>query len=230
MLATILAVGTEAGALTLTFNNSSNGLTTQTEQGFAFQNSVPYNPGNVLYLHDDGGIITSTFSRQNGQRFNVLGGSFSGYSLLYKAVSGAHPAGNSNLEYYYNGQLSHLAFVPDLYYSVQGYRSGQLVAQVTQLATIAGNVGWGRLFSNIDQFRLSLLLPNNRTTYAPRWPGGGAINLPYAPGNYFCNEWCGGLQLDNLKIAPVPLPAALPLLALVLMGLGFIGWLRRRMA
>ncbi len=225
----------QAMALTLNFGSDTQwiGSDIQTEQGFTFDNSSAYNNGSQLLLHDDGGVLSSTFKRDDGRRFSAHGASLSAYSLLYGAFAGAHPNGDTSLEYQFNGQLMHLDFIPTLSYSAEGFRNGSLVASATQIVAgsggVSGLVDWGNLFQNLDQFRVSLLLPKNRTTYALYdWPGNGIVSLPYGPGSFACTEWCGELSFDNLQVSVVPLPATISLMATGLFALGAIGWRRRK--
>ncbi|WP_138935478.1 hypothetical protein [Roseovarius arcticus] len=224
-----------AMALTLNFGVDSKwvGNNLQSEQGFTFDNSLAYSNGEQVLLHDDGGVISSTFKRDDGRRFSAHGASLGAYSLLYGAFAGAHPTGDTNLEYQLNGQLMHLDFIPTLSYLAEGFRNGNLVASITQIVAGPGSVGgmvnWGSLFQNLDQFRVSFLLPENRTTYAwQAWPGNGIVDLPYGAGDFACYEWCGEMSLDNLQVSMVPLPAAFPLLASGIFALMAFGWRRRK--
>jgi hypothetical protein len=45
-----------------------------------------------------------------------------------------------------------------------------------------------------------------------------------------CADVCGHFEIDNVELAPVPLPAGLPLAASGLAALGLIGWRKRRAA
>ena len=227
----------QAMALTLNFGAGAPwvGTNTQTEQGFTFDNSSAYNSGGQVLLHDDGGVLSSTFKRDDGRKFSAHGASLSAYSLLYKAFPGAHPNGDTSLEYQFNGQLMHFDFVPTLSYLAEGFRNGNLVASVTQIVTgpssVGGLVNWGSIFQNLDLFRVSFLLPENRTTYAwQSWSGNGLGALPYGPGSFACAEWCGEMTLDNLEVSMVPLPAGFPLLASGIFALMAIGRRRRKSA
>lgn len=223
-----------AMALTLKFGSNAPwvGTDMQSEKGFTFDNSTAYNSGGQVLLHDDGGVISSTFKRDDGRRFSAHGASLGAYSLLYRAFAGAHPAGDTSLEYQSNGQLMHLAFIPTIKYLAEGFRNGKLVASITQIVTgpgsVAGTVNWGGIFQNLDQFRVSFLLPENRTTYASQnWPGNG-LSVPFGLGEFACYEWCGEMTLDNLEVSMVPLPAAFPLLASGIFALLLVGWRRRK--
>ncbi len=226
----------QAMALTLTFGFDTPwiGADMQREQGFTFDNSSAYNDGGQILLHDDGGVLSSTFTRDDGRRFSVNSASLGAYSLLYGAFSGAHPKGDTSLEYQFNGQLMHLDFVPTLYYSAEGFRDGNMVASATQVVTgpgsTSGQTNWGNIFQGLDQFRISFLLPENRTRYAWQvWPGNGMSALPYGPGDFACLEWCGEMSVGNLQVSMVPLPASFFLLASALIGLATIGLRRRKL-
>lgn len=176
------------------------------EDGFNFQNSLEYLEGWWLNLHDDSGETTSSFTRSDGLRFNMHGADLRGVSLLYEVVA------------------ADIYKALPVYYSLTGFREGQLVASVLQQVPVFefSAQTWGNLFSNLDRFTISLLIP-------------GGVSYMYGsstPGDLVCSDsWCGGLQVDNLEyslIAPVPLPASLPLLLAGLGGLGLIVRHRKR--
>ncbi len=214
---------------------------TFTELGFTFGNSIAYYEGTQLYLHDDNGLLTSIFTRDDGRLFSVRAGEVSGYSRLYKGVSGPNPDGSGELDYSNGGNPMHLELEEDIYYQLEGYRNGSLVSSLTSLIPTGlfpsfQQTKWGGSFADIDTFVISLLLPPGITSYAGDlynwpWDGNGSqyiASLPFGPGEYLCEEWCAGLQFDSLRVSTVPLPATLPLLGAGFVAMGLIGLRRRK--
>lgn len=221
-------------AATLDFDDKTivdEATNTHKQDGFSFQSSIAYAYGGRMYLHDDSGVTRSLLKRDDHEPFSVHHADIGGYSLLYKAVSGASPDGE--LEYTLAGDLMHLALVP-LYFTVDGFRNGSLISSITSLVPTGdlSNIKFGSLFTDIDELAISLLLPDSRLKYAgdsgwPDDPGEPLLELPFDSGGYYCWEWCGGLQIDKLEystLAPVPLPASLTML---LAGLGGLVLTRR---
>jgi hypothetical protein len=60
----------------------------------------------------------------------------------------------------------------------------------------------------------------------------GLQTVPFGVSNVISVKWIEpgfGAQVDNIRVAATPIPAALPLFASALGGLGFFGWRWRRM-
>ena len=204
------------------------------EEGFNFQDSLAYYDAKRLYLHDDSGVTSSTFTRSDGNLFNMLSGTVSPYSLLYEVMAGPNPDGVGTLESTHDSGTVHLKPIP-LKYSFSGYRNGALVANLDQLAVgfpiVTTVQNWGTIFSNLDTFKVSLLYPEDRVMYALDQQHFDRLLSPKAAGTIVCREWCGALRLDDLSyslVAPVPVPPALPLLIAGVTALWYAGRKRRR--
>ena len=105
---------------------------------------------------------------------------------------------------------------------VQGFRGGALVSSLKfgmGAAPDPYTVSLGSAFTNLNSLVIGILAPNFAEFSA--MPGFARF-APCSP--------CSHFNIDDLKLAPVPLPAGLPLLALGLGGLGFIGRRKKKAA
>lgn len=106
--------------------------------------------------------------------------------------------------------LFHFYFNGDRYMNMEinGVRDDAVVATTRFFSDdIYGDYQFGSAFSNLDRLEINVL------EQLPRCP----------PVDY-----CSGVQLDNIRVAAVPLPATLGLMLTAIGGLGFATWRRRR--
>lgn len=219
LIAVIAAVllGSAANATTLTFDYPNFGGPV-VEQGYTYLNNSSYSSGGNLLLHDDIlGLQSTTFSRVGGGSFNSTSVKMSGFNRAY--VSGTQAERDKITDTrsveYSNWVTSTQPIFNN--FTWNGYQNGSLVASFT------GNISsqqfqlfqFGSGFTNLTSLELVYHIPN-----------GVLIGYPYTiPANtVWCHEWCGDIVIDDLSLSEVPLPASLPLLAVGLLGLGWIRW------
>jgi len=102
---------------------------------------------------------------------------------------------------------------------VEGFVGAQSVASlVFDMSKTSGTVQLGSMFSGLTSLAISVVIPPHLMPFQP--PKGGKV--------VSCALPCSHFDIDNVVLAPVPLPATAPLLAgaLALAGAGFA--LRRR--
>ncbi|MCA0905313.1 hypothetical protein LCM27_02760 [Ruegeria marisrubri] len=216
LAALAVCVAGAANALTITFDNNfpndpQSGLTTfqGTSQGFTFDYAPVYNFGNQINLHDDNGVLSTVVQAVNGTKFTAQSVDLSGLSRVFKTGSGPAPALGTQA---YNQWLkAGTATVPTLTFS--GLLNGATVATQTFGPSALNTFGLSSGFTAIDQLLITLNVPN-------------AVKLPFGLGSntVWCDQWCGEFNVDNLQVAPVPLPAS----GLLLFGavLGLFGYRR----
>lgn len=194
-----------------------------TESGFSYQNSSAYVESDEISLHDDsGGLLMSTFSSVGGSRFDVIDADINGYSRVYKTGNRKKPKDESKLDKWLFGRNQTYDN-----YGFYGYRDGVLVASLEGAINRSGQVlNFGEEWRDLDHLVTRLLVPD-------------ALNILFDTirkrRTLFCNEWCAGFQIDRLglnvhtPVAPVPLPASLPLLLAGVAGVAAVR-LRRKSA
>lgn len=97
---------------------------------------------------------------------------------------------------------------------LEGFRDGFLVAvDRIFMGTQPSTYALGSQFANLDGLSISAVFPDFAAI------GGICFDAP-----------CGHFNIDNVRLSPVPLPAALPLLAGALGLLGLFGWRRKKTA
>lgn len=179
------------------------------QDGFSFNNSAAYNVSEHIYLHDDGGLTSSTFRRADGRHFSMLGALIRVGSNLKEVQS--------------DGTLKAIQYL----YSLTGFRDGVQVASIIQSSGSFGLQSWGNVFSDLTSFTISLLLPPDRIKYAYSYSDliDGKL-IWYPPGTVVCQEYCAFAHIDDVEyeLAPVPIPASM---AMLLGGLGLLAVRRR---
>lgn len=205
----IAMFGTSASAATMTFNNlwdyANNDYysgSTYTEDGITVtgNNELGYWSSTSLHMDDFYYPSSSLATFTMGSRFSAVGFDLSADGFDYFVCDAAHNCTNPT----YQNVL------------VQGYRNGSVVASLlfdmgAALQTFP--VMLGGAFNNLSALSIEVFVPDNLFTNHP--PGG------YAD----CNSPCSHFTVDNVTLAPVPLPAALPLAA---MGFGLLAMTARR--
>ncbi|WP_299642892.1 VPLPA-CTERM sorting domain-containing protein [uncultured Ruegeria sp.] len=216
LAALAVCVAGTANALTVTFdidlaNDQSVGsnINQGTSQGYAFNYATVYNFGNFINLHDDNGVLSTTITPVDGKRFAAHTVDLVGWSLAYTTGSG--PAPTFGTSAYYQWLTGGPAAFPTLTFS--GLRNGAVVASQTFAPMALSTVGLNGAFSAIDALQITFNSP------APIWG-----IYPTTPNTAWCSQWCGEFHVDNLVVAPVPLPAS----GLLLIGavLGLFGYRR----
>lgn len=186
--------------------------------------------GPYLFLSDYDWIDATTLTADPGTYFTPLGFAFRGWSTVWRrpcpecaglTEPGALDAYLWDLIAFNEGEFA--PYDHD-FLAVEGYRGGRLVAATRLGGEGDGAVSLDRRFAGIDRLRFDLL-------------GAYFESVAYEEDGYVytCwfneNRWCNEAVIDDLAFradveapAPIPLPAALPLL---LAGLGGLALLRR---
>ncbi|NOD82761.1 VPLPA-CTERM sorting domain-containing protein [Ruegeria sp. HKCCD6119] len=216
LAALAVCVAGAANALTITFdidfpNDPRSGFTTYqgTSQGFTFDYAAVYSFGNYINLHDDSGVLSTTIKPVNGGRFTVQTADILGASLAYTTGSGPAPAyGTAAYNQWLTGGPTTFPTV-----TFSGLRNGAVVASQTFGNTPLATFGFSNAFTAIDALLLTYNSPSQ-------------IRHPFVttPNTAWCSQYCGEIWVDNLVVAPVPLPAS----GLLLIGavLGLFGYRR----
>jgi hypothetical protein len=220
-LCAALLLGAPVAAATVTveltdFDVSSDGSDPVTN-GFSYQQSLAYASSEALYLHDDWGVTSSTIRSVAGHRFDAVDADIRAYTNVYVSGPG-RPDGSS--EWYYDRKLAFDNF------AWFGYRDGEVVAKHRGSMDTPWDEGFREFrfsddFHDLDALEARLLLPNAEKWYFPEFT---------EPNTVWCEEWCGGFQVDRLALrventpTPVPLP---PAGTLLLGGLGALAVWRR---
>jgi len=210
VLGAVVIASTPVGAATMTFDNLPHitpavlGPSTHVEDGITAASDgdfASFARVEAAHLVDSGSTLTSQLIFTMASRFDALS-----FDLLPFSRGTAYdndPNGLTPGDPYAN-------------VFVQGSRNGFVVAQDAFFAgTTSSTYLFGAAFSNLDSLLIASVLPDFTAI------GGTCIDLP-----------CGHFDIDNVTltalVAPVPLPAALPLMAGAITLLGLLGWRRRR--
>ncbi|WP_210092643.1 VPLPA-CTERM sorting domain-containing protein [Ruegeria sp. HKCCSP346] len=216
LAALAVCVAGAANALTITFdidfpNDPVSGPTTHqaTSQGFTFDYASVYNFGNFINFHDDSGVLTTTIKPVNGGKFTVQTVDLQGWSRAY--TTGAGPAPAHGTPEYYQWLTGGATIFPTLTFS--GLLNGTVVANQTFGPMAWTTLSFSSAFTAID----SLLVTYNVPTSLKH-------QFVTTPNTAWCQQYCGEFHVDNLVVAPVPLPAS----GLLLIGavLGLFGYRR----
>lgn len=200
------------------------------DKGFTYQDSLTYFAVGNLYLHDDGGLTTSTIRREDGRAFTVHMGDIWASSRAFQAVEGPNPTGDTRLDFRRDtpdGPQMHLVPVP-IGYAIEGFVGMRKVAGIYGLSPVFQTFDFGDVFRGIDRLVVTLDLPEQKPgAWYRYWPLFVPTSdvAPYEPGETVCDEWCANLHIDNLVVSTVPLPAGFGLLAT---GLGLLAVARTR--
>lgn len=204
---------------TVTFDHNDLGFNPATggrigeSQGFTYDFSYAYLIGQHLSLHDDTGLTSSTISQQNGNTFTPISIDLLGFSRVYMTGSGPRPTDPYDYSWYTDGTP------PPIALTFQGIRGSQVVASQSVSTSARTFSGWGTTlfgssFSRIDKLVLTLQLPTT-----PFIQDGPPIYSGIGSNQVWCDEWCGEYWVDNLEVAPVPLPSSGWLLLGAILGL-----------
>ncbi|WP_425078620.1 VPLPA-CTERM sorting domain-containing protein [Ruegeria denitrificans] len=216
LAALAVCVAGAANALTITFDiDPANDPFTQshkrqgTSQGFTFEWAEVYTYGNYINLHDDSGVLSTTIKPVNGGKFTVQTADILGGSRAYTTGSGPAPAhGTAAYNQWLTGGPTTFPTV-----TFSGLRNGSVVASQTFGNTPLATFGFSSAFTAIDALLLTYNSPSQ-------------IRHPFVttPNTAWCSQYCGEIWVDNLVVAPVPLPAS----GLLLIGavLGLFGYRR----
>ncbi len=189
-------------------------------QGFLYDASFTYLNGNYLDLHSDSGILTSTIRAASGATFSPKSADVWGSLQIFKSGPGPRPLDDTGAAYY---QWAMAGIAPVATLTFTGIKNGVTVAtqSIGPTDTTPSNFGIPTLkpltfasgFRNIDSLVLTV---NDPLQGLPFW---NDIGDPFGPNTVWCNDWCTSFRVDNMLVAPVPLPASGLLLIGGLMGL-----------
>ncbi|WP_170343684.1 VPLPA-CTERM sorting domain-containing protein [Ruegeria atlantica] len=216
LAALAVCVAGAANALTITFDNNfpndpitASGTRQGISQGFTFNYADVYTFGNYINFHDDSGVLSTTIKPVIGGKFTVQTVDLQGWSRAFTTGSGPAPAfGTAG----YNQWLSAgPSTFPTLTFS--GLLNGSVVASQTFGPMALTTLSFSSAFTAID----ALLVTYNS-------PSPLRSQLITTPNTAWCIDYCGEMWVDNLVVAPVPLPAS----GLLLIGavLGLFGYRR----
>ena len=210
--AVAVCLASAASATTITFDYGGpssdthiGGFTYQgTSQGFSFQYEAVYALGPYLNFHDDSGLLSSTIQAVNGSKFDVLSMDLRGISRVQKTGAGPKPVyGTPEHKQWLNSGVA-----PDPTLTFTGLVNGTAVASQTFGPTALSTVNFSSAFKAIDQLLIKLNIPTD-------------IKFIEQAGSdtAWCPSWCANFIVDNVTVAPVPLPASGLLLFGALAGL-----------
>ncbi|EAQ26698.1 hypothetical protein [Roseovarius sp. 217] len=197
-----LLVATQAPASTLSF--SGQDAAAPSCNTYALGGSLLYAESGFHYSNNNYARDDLEISPDGGEIFSGLVHETCGtFSVL--SIEGAH---------YYEQGFTEL--FSGLNFGINGYREGSLVASLAlELPTYPGaSFAFGSIFSNIDMLEMVLL--------NPRFQG------DFEEGCSFEGLCYNGVVIDSMSVippAPIPLPAAFPM---VLGALGALGFFARR--
>lgn len=202
-----IAMGSQAPAATMTFENLQigSGQTAYTENGISVVGNGDLGAtfSGAVHMDDSGTPSPSSVSFTMGTRFRAISFQILGSWFDYRFCD---PAGCTWPTY--NNLL------------VEGFRGGQsVISQWINTGNTITPVTYSlpQAFTGLTSLRLSILWPD--TIGVGNLPSGYSVDCSYP---------CSHFTLDNVTLAPVPVPAALPLAASALAFVGFLGWLRRK--
>jgi hypothetical protein len=205
-LAGVSGLALPVAAATMTFSNINLDPTARTysEDGiFASGNgTLGIYAAGALHFDDGGSSAPSKVSFTMASHFNAV-------SFLLDPVNFALNLCSSTLSSCTSPTYANVL--------VQGYRDGALVSNLLfdmGASPDPYTVALGNLFNNLSALVIGIPYPN-LALFEPLPAGSGIV--PCAP--------CSHFNIDNVTLAPVPLPASLPLAA---SGLAILGFLARR--
>ncbi|MFQ5623815.1 MAG: VPLPA-CTERM sorting domain-containing protein [Paracoccaceae bacterium] len=195
------------------------------QAGFYYQTSSSYG-GDTITLHDDAfGATAARVYRQGRGLFSLDQADIYGYSRTYRTAPepfGGDPDSDDAWDLLYYDNLG-------LRFRIDGYLAGDRVSSLVlpryEEYQPAQTVSFGDRFADIDMAVFTLLF------YDEGLPWGLPDEFWPSPNTVWCDEWCGEVGLNNVQlsyVAPVPLPAALPLFGSALIGIALLSWRRRR--
>lgn len=191
------------------------------EEGYTYQTTDCYT-ANTINLHDDCGITQSIIERVDGGRFDAVEVGMLGYFRQYS--TGSEPITDECRDDYLceeSWAKAQQHFWDNFQWS--GFRDGELVALFAGMVLGSDVFSFGDVFQDIDRLILEYVAPEESVTI---W------SPPYEPTAYWCDEWCGEIQVSYLVVSDRPIsPVPLPATGIVLLsGLGALAFLRRRRA
>jgi hypothetical protein len=163
---------------------------------------------NSDYIPDGyGGVDWDNFGGHSdyvgGYHTGIVSGSWTGFNLFGDPASITHAGGFNLYDGYFTG-----AWRDNMVFAVLGYRNGIQIYGTAAELDASGPKLISFNFIDVDLVRFFAF--------------GGVNSVPGGDGTTFV--------VDNLRleVAQTPIPAALPLFASALGGLGFVGWRRKR--
>jgi hypothetical protein len=227
----VLALSLPAGAATVVLDGQ--GVTSQTvitpeilevvEEGFSYQTSRMFWDGRGIVLEDDFGPIISHVRLEREVPFDVLFAEVIAYTKAWISGPASDHETSEDWERFTRAEKyywDNLRFI--------GYRNAQAVAALTiavggptELPADPVAVAFDESFRHLDELIVEFLLPEDYF----RGFSGGHPNLP--PETIWCADWCGGINVSRLEVAPVPVPPAAGLLLGAVGALVLAGWRKR---
>jgi len=209
LVATALAASLgAASASTMTFNDIhggfqyvENGIVAKVRETIIGVGFAPHGVDDTLHLDDSATSWPSSVS------FAMVGTS------LFNAVSfDVLPAG---YRVYVNDHGAEMHIPPWENVLVRGFRGNELVAEdAFAMGTQPFTYLFNSSFASISQLTI-----------------GFTPTAQFFSNGYFCDAPCSHFNIDNVTlvgVAPVPIPASLPLFATGLGVMGLLGWRRKR--
>jgi hypothetical protein len=199
-----------ASAATMTFDNlydyANNAVylgSTYTESGITVtgNGALGYFDRYAVHMDDFYAPSPSRLTFTMGSRFNAMSMVVSQGDFFYWQCAPGSPC---TMPTYQNVMI-------------QGYRTGSIVSTLLLDSSLLpfGPLTLGGAFANLDSLSIEVYLPAAMTTGLP------------AGYTWDCGFPCSHFEVDNVTLAPVPLPGAL---GMVVAGLAALGLARRRRA
>lgn len=205
LIAALCSIGSQGSGATMTFDgiNDDEMAFSYFEKGITVTGNGTlglYSTGSI-HMDDSGTSAPSSVTFTMAKRFRAISFEFPLGSILQKCT---------------DSQCTYTTYDNLL---IEGFRGGKSVISqlINTSVTPTNTFRFSRAYSGLTSLRLSVLFPDK------------VWDVPDATGTWYtCTFPCAHGNLDNVTLAPVPVPAALPLAGSALAVLGFLGARNRR--